>query len=45
VFDSVVRGGALLRNGMPRFGDLTVQQEAAIRQYLRSRAADLRAGH
>jgi quinohemoprotein ethanol dehydrogenase len=42
-FDNVVRGGALMRNGMPRFDDLTIQEEASLRQYVRGRAADLRA--
>ena len=41
-FDAVVRGGALVANGMPKFGELTPQDLLALRQYLRSRAADLR---
>jgi quinohemoprotein ethanol dehydrogenase len=43
-FDGVVRDGALTANGMPKFGELSDADRAAIRQYLRSRAADLRAG-
>jgi quinohemoprotein ethanol dehydrogenase len=43
-FDSVVRDGAVVANGMPKFAELTDQERAALRQYLRSRAADLRAG-
>ena len=43
-FDSVVRDGALLANGMPRFNDLSNEDRAAARQYIRSRAAALRRG-
>jgi quinohemoprotein ethanol dehydrogenase len=43
-FDGVVRDGALMASGMPRFGELSDADRAAVRQYLRSRAADLRAG-
>jgi quinohemoprotein ethanol dehydrogenase len=43
-FDSVVRAGALVPNGMPAFPELTDPDLAAVRQYVRSRAADLRAG-
>ncbi len=42
--DSIVRGGALVGNGMPKFGEITDQEMVALRQYIRSRAADLRAG-
>lgn len=41
---SVLHDGALLANGMPRFRELTQQQRDDVRQYLRSRAAALRAG-
>ena len=43
-FEGIVRGGAVQSNGMPKFGELSDQDLAALRQYLRSRAADLRAG-
>ena len=43
-FDSVVRGGALSAVGMPRFEELTDAEIAALRQFLRSRADDLRNG-
>ncbi len=43
-FAGVVRGGALLPNGMPKFGELTDQDLAGLRQYIRDRAADLRSG-
>jgi quinohemoprotein ethanol dehydrogenase len=42
--DAVVRGGALVPNGMPRFAEMTEEQLADLREYLRSRAADLREG-
>jgi quinohemoprotein ethanol dehydrogenase len=42
--DDVVRGGALIGNGMPKFGGITDPDMVALRQYIRSRAADLRAG-
>ncbi|MEI9852704.1 MAG: c-type cytochrome [Sphingomonas sp.] len=41
-FDQVVRQGALVPAGMPRFGELSDEELADIRQYLRTRAADLR---
>ena len=41
---SVVRDGALVPNGMPRFQEITDEQLADLRHYLRSRAADLRGG-
>ena len=43
-FDGVVLDGVLTASGMPKFGELSDADRAAIRQYLRSRAADLRAG-
>jgi len=43
-FAGVVRGGALVANGMPKFGEYSDQDLAALRQYLRSRAAALRSG-
>jgi quinohemoprotein ethanol dehydrogenase len=43
-FEGVVRGGQLEARGMPKFGELSDQDLAALRQYVRSRAADLRAG-
>ena len=43
-FASVVRDGGLVATGMPKFDELSESDRDAIRQYLRSRAADLRAG-
>jgi quinohemoprotein ethanol dehydrogenase len=43
-FAELLRGGLLMANGMPRFAELTDEQLEAMRQYLRSRSADLRAG-
>jgi quinohemoprotein ethanol dehydrogenase len=43
-FEAIVRGGALMSGGMPRFDQLSDRQVAALRQYLRSRARDLAAG-
>ncbi len=40
-FDAVVRQGALMERGMPRFDQLDDTQVAALRQYVRSRTADL----
>lgn len=37
-FDAVVRQGALIERGMPRFDQLDDTQMAALRQYIRSRA-------
>lgn len=42
VFLSIVREGALQMNGMPRFGELSDAETTALRQFLRSRGADLR---
>lgn len=44
VFRAILRDGALLAAGMPRFEEYTEAQRADLRQYLRARAADLRAG-
>jgi quinohemoprotein ethanol dehydrogenase len=41
-FTSIVREGALLQRGMPRFEDLSAHQAEDIRFYLRGRAQDLR---
>jgi len=43
-FRSVVQQGALVANGMPRFDDLSEDELNAARQFIRSQAADLRAG-
>jgi quinohemoprotein ethanol dehydrogenase len=43
-FAAIVRGGALVENSMPRFEELSDADLAGLRQYIRSRAADLRAG-
>jgi quinohemoprotein ethanol dehydrogenase len=40
-FHSVVRDGALVSLGMPRFDELSFEQTEAIRQYLRARARSL----
>ena len=42
-FARVVRDGELVANGMPRFEELTDEALAALRQYLRTEAAALRA--
>jgi len=39
-FSSVVRDGALLSRGMPRFGELSAGDVAAIRQYIIKRARE-----
>ena len=41
-FRSVVHDGALVPNGMPRFEELTDQQLADVRQYIRQEAHDWR---
>ncbi|WP_156678860.1 PQQ-dependent dehydrogenase, methanol/ethanol family [Sphingomonas profundi] len=41
-FNAVVRGGALVPNGMPRFEELTDAEMLHLRQYIRSEAAALR---
>ncbi len=40
-FHAVVREGALLSRGMPRFDELSIEQTEAIRQYVRARAREL----
>jgi quinohemoprotein ethanol dehydrogenase len=42
-FDAIVRDGALVSRGMPRFQILTDQERWDIRQYLRQLARDLAA--
>jgi quinohemoprotein ethanol dehydrogenase len=37
-FDAVVRGGALLSRGMPKFDDISEEDLVALQHYLRSRA-------
>jgi quinohemoprotein ethanol dehydrogenase len=44
IFAQVVRAGLLQPRGMPKFGEFDDAKLEAIRQYLRSRSADLRAG-
>ncbi len=44
-FHSIVKGGALLPNAMPRFDFLSDTDVENIRQYVRSRAAEWRAGN
>jgi quinohemoprotein ethanol dehydrogenase len=41
-FTAIVKEGVLVRNGMPRFEEFSAQDLHAIREYLRSRAAQLR---
>ncbi|QQN75125.1 PQQ-dependent dehydrogenase, methanol/ethanol family [Croceicoccus sp. YJ47] len=41
-FHQIVRGGALVHNGMPQFQELSDRELRALRQYIRARAADLR---
>jgi quinohemoprotein ethanol dehydrogenase len=43
-FASIVREGALVSQGMPRFEELTDEELAALRQYIRTEAARLRHG-
>jgi quinohemoprotein ethanol dehydrogenase len=43
-FHAVVRDGTRVAAGMPSFKDMTESDIAAIRQYIRSRAAALRDG-
>ena len=40
VFESVVRDGALLVNGMPKYPDLTDEELESIRHYIRRQAHD-----
>jgi quinohemoprotein ethanol dehydrogenase len=44
IFRAVVHDGTRVAAGMPSFSDLSESDIAAIRQYIRSQAADLRAG-
>ena len=41
---SVVKGSMLKDRGMPQFDDLSDAELAAVRHYIRNRAADLRSG-
>ncbi len=41
-FDAIVHEGMMVAAGMPRFEELTGDERETLRQYLRSRAADLR---
>jgi quinohemoprotein ethanol dehydrogenase len=41
-FERIVRGGASVPNGMPAFAELTDTQLAEVRQYLRTKAHELR---
>jgi quinohemoprotein ethanol dehydrogenase len=41
-FNSIVREGALLPNGMPQFKMVTPEDSEDLRQYIRARAADWR---
>jgi quinohemoprotein ethanol dehydrogenase len=43
-FDAILHDGMLVPNGMPRFEELSADDRAHIRQYLRTRADDLRKG-
>jgi quinohemoprotein ethanol dehydrogenase len=43
-FKSIVTGGQMVSVGMPKWGDLSDHDLMALRQYIRDRAADLRAG-
>ena len=43
-FRSIVHDGAMLSNGMPNFPELSNSDLESLRQYLRSRADDLRSG-
>jgi len=40
-FTSIVKRGALVQQGMPRFGELRAPELESIRQYLRGKAAEL----
>ena len=41
-FEAVVRDGALVPNGMPRYAEFNQEALAELRQYIRSRAAAMR---
>jgi quinohemoprotein ethanol dehydrogenase len=43
-FKSLLHDGPLVNNGMPKFAELSEQDVAALRQYIRSRSDDLRGG-
>lgn len=43
-FNAIIHDGALVPAGMPRFEDMTPAQRADLRQYIRSKAAELRMG-
>jgi len=43
-FDAIVHDGMLVPNGMPRFEELSAEDRAHLRQYLRMRADGLRKG-
>src|SRR3546814_921961 len=42
-FNEIVRNGALVPNGMPRYEELTDAEMAALRQFIRSQASKFRA--
>ena len=44
VFTSILHDGALVPNGMPRFEELSQDDREHVRQYLRTRADDLKQG-
>jgi quinohemoprotein ethanol dehydrogenase len=44
IFHAVVHDGTRVAEGMPSFNDLSESDIASLRQYIRSQAADLRAG-
>ena len=43
-FHQVIKGSMLKDRGMPQFDDLSDAELAAVRHYIRNRAADLRSG-
>ena len=43
-FRTLLKDGPMVANGMPKWDDLSDHDIEAIRQYIRSRAADIRAG-
>jgi quinohemoprotein ethanol dehydrogenase len=45
LFDTIVRQGVLLEEGMPRFQELTRSELDDLRQYLREQSSELRAAH
>ena len=42
-FDAIVRGGALVSQGMPSFADVPAEEIAAARQYIRTKAREFAA--